>query len=225
MNKCGPALVEGHLDQVATFAVEILEKKALCQLDPDQDDDNIDEDSSEYEAALISNAADVFGAMANVLGPDFAQAFGAVLPLIGQYSSPNRANSERSMAIGSLGEIIVGLRKAVTQFTPVSFKILVSSYLIPSHTSEISDVGMGGRYFAARWWCSVNEYYADNIATPSDHLSQSRRPRSRGSLQRCLRRWCSRRVLRSRPLPPLHCRPHCPPALLHRSRSLRPTTL
>lgn len=121
MNKCGPALVEGHLDQVATFAVEILEKKAMCQLDPDQDDDVIDEDTSEYEAALISNAADVFGAMANVLGPDFAQAFGAVLPLIGQYSEPKRANSERSMAIGSLGEIIVGLRGAVTQFTPVSF--------------------------------------------------------------------------------------------------------
>ncbi|KAI9636830.1 putative importin beta-4 subunit [Dioszegia hungarica] len=127
MNKCGPALVEGQLDQVAHFAVEILEKKAMCQLDPDQDDDNVDEDSSEYEAALISNAADVFGAMANVLGPDFAQAFGSVLPLIGQYSEPKRANSERSMAIGSLGEIIVGLRGAVTQFTQQLLQIISRS--------------------------------------------------------------------------------------------------
>lgn len=132
MNKCGPALVEGHLDQVATFAIEILEKKSLCQLDPDQDDENVgeEEDSSEYEAALISNAADVFGALANILGPDFAQAFVSVLPLIGQYSDAKRANSERSMAIGSLGEIIVGLRGAVTQFTPVRFSFARMLYAL-----------------------------------------------------------------------------------------------
>ncbi len=103
MNKCGPALVEGReasiiaqgasltfsdLDEVATFAIEILEKKSVCQQDPDEDDENVDADadSSEYESALVSNASDVFGAMATVLGPDFAQAFGSVLPLISRYS-------------------------------------------------------------------------------------------------------------------------------------------
>lgn len=107
MNKCGPALVEGResffssdadrrsdkagLDEIATYAIEILEKKSLCQQDPDADVDNVDIDaeSSEYEAALVSNAADVFGAMATVLGPDFGQAFGQVLPLISRYSVSN----------------------------------------------------------------------------------------------------------------------------------------
>ncbi|WWD21319.1 hypothetical protein CI109_105803 [Kwoniella shandongensis] len=119
MNTCGPAVIEGHLDEIATFAIEILEKKSLCQQDPDEDDEGagVDVDSSEYEAALVSNAADVFGAMASVLGPDFAQAFGQVLPLIAKYSEPKRANSERSMAIGSLGEVIVGLKGGVTSFT------------------------------------------------------------------------------------------------------------
>ena len=76
------------LDEIATYAIEILEKKSLCQQDPDTDVDNvdIDADSSEYEAALVSNASDVFGAMASVLGPDFGQAFGQVLPLISKYS-------------------------------------------------------------------------------------------------------------------------------------------
>ncbi len=32
-----------------------------------------------------------------------------------------RTSAERSMAVGSLGEIIVGLKGGVTQFTPVSF--------------------------------------------------------------------------------------------------------
>ena len=76
------------LDQVATYAIEILEKKAVCQQDPDDDDEHVDADadSSEYESALVSNAADVFGAMATVLGSDFAQAFHSVLPLISRYS-------------------------------------------------------------------------------------------------------------------------------------------
>lgn len=120
MNKCGPAIVEGRLDEIAKLTMEILEKTSLCQQDPDEDDENVvDGDTSEYEAALISNAADVFGAMATVLGPDFAQAFGSVLPLISKYSDAQRANSERSMAVGCLGEIIVGLKGGVTQFTPV----------------------------------------------------------------------------------------------------------
>lgn len=126
MNKCGPALVEGRLDEIATYAIEILEKKSLCQQDPDVDDGDVDPDadSSEYETALVSNAADVFGAMATVLGPDFGQAFGQVLPLISKYSESSRANSERSMAIGSLGEIIVGLKGGVTQFTQPLLEII-----------------------------------------------------------------------------------------------------
>ncbi|RSH86663.1 uncharacterized protein EHS24_004934 [Apiotrichum porosum] len=125
MNKCGPALVEGHLDTVATLAIEILEKKSLCQQDPDGDDEAAaDGDSSEYESALISNAADVFGAMAAVLGPDFAQAFGQVLPLISKYAEAKRISSERSMAIGSLGEVIVGLKGGVTQFTQPLLEVI-----------------------------------------------------------------------------------------------------
>ncbi|KAL1407538.1 hypothetical protein Q8F55_006971 [Vanrija albida] len=126
MNKCGPALVEGRLDEIATQAIEILEKKSLCQLDPDGDDEaaGVDADSSEYESALVSNAADVFGAMATVLGPDFAQAFDQVLPLIANYTLPKRISSERSMAIGSLGEIIVGLKSGVTAFTQPLLEII-----------------------------------------------------------------------------------------------------
>jgi hypothetical protein len=126
MNKCGPALVEGQLDTIATLAVEILEKKSLCQQDPDGDDEGAgaDAEQSEYESALISNAADVFGAMAAVLGADFGQAFGKVLPLIAAYSEPKHIASDRAMAIGSLGEIIVGLKDGVTPFTESLLQVI-----------------------------------------------------------------------------------------------------
>lgn len=128
MNRCGPAVVDGYLDQVATSAIEILERKSLCQQDPDADDSaDVDADASEYESALISNAMDVFGAMANVLGGDFAQAFNTVLPLIGKYADPKRTTSERSAAVGSLGEIIVGLKSGVSSFTAPLLNIISRS--------------------------------------------------------------------------------------------------
>lgn len=87
LNKCGPALAEGHFEKIAAYAAEILEGKALCQQDPDEDEDegNEEGDTSEYESALISNASDLVGALASVLGADFAGPFGKFLPLIRKY--------------------------------------------------------------------------------------------------------------------------------------------
>lgn len=87
LNKCGPALAEGHFEKIASYASEILEGKALCQQDPDEDEGDVNEegDTSEYESALISNASDLVGALASVLGADFAAPFGKFLPLIRKY--------------------------------------------------------------------------------------------------------------------------------------------
>jgi importin-4 len=87
MNKCGPALVEGQFEKIALYASDILQQKSLCQQDPDEDEDAPEQegDSSEYESALISNASDLVGALASVLGPDFAAPFGQFLPLIRKY--------------------------------------------------------------------------------------------------------------------------------------------
>lgn len=74
-------VVEGHLDKVSELAIQILEQKSLCQQDPDQDEDDEPlEDQAEYESVLISSAGDVVAALAQVLGPDFSQAFQKFFP-------------------------------------------------------------------------------------------------------------------------------------------------
>ena len=74
------------LEQLCTITVQILEQKALCQQDPDQDEaDEAPEESAEYESVLISSAQDLVAAIANVLGPMFSQVFATFLPLIGKY--------------------------------------------------------------------------------------------------------------------------------------------
>jgi hypothetical protein len=63
-------------DKLCSIAKEILEQKAICQQDPDQDaDEEAPEDQAEYDSVLISSAGDLVAAMANALGADFAPAF------------------------------------------------------------------------------------------------------------------------------------------------------
>ena len=88
LNKCGPAIIEGHLDTICSNALLILEQKSMCQQDPDQvdEDEAPDEDEqAEYDSVLISADADLIGALAFVIGEDFQQAFGAFLPQLTKY--------------------------------------------------------------------------------------------------------------------------------------------
>lgn len=74
------------LDPICSIAVQILEQKALCQQDPDQDEnDEAPEDQAEYDSILISSADDLVAALAAALGADFAKAFGTFFPLISKY--------------------------------------------------------------------------------------------------------------------------------------------
>jgi importin-4 len=103
INKVGPAFLEGSTyiffdislrtkllisgtDHISSIAVQILEQKAFCQQDPDQDEDEeAPEDQAEYDSVLISSAGDLVAALANALGSDFLPAFTTFFPLISKY--------------------------------------------------------------------------------------------------------------------------------------------
>ncbi|KAG6891210.1 hypothetical protein C0995_008462 [Termitomyces sp. Mi166 len=118
INKVGPAFVEGHLETVCNIAIQILEQKAFCQQDPDQDEtEEAPEDQAEYDSVLISSAGDLVSALAQALGSDFTPAFTRFFPLIAKYYKKNRSLSDRSSAIGCFAEIIAGMKSAITPST------------------------------------------------------------------------------------------------------------
>ncbi|KAJ7281608.1 armadillo-type protein [Mycena rebaudengoi] len=118
INKVGPGFLDGYLEPISKIALEILDQKAECQQDPDQDDEEeTPEDQAEYETVLISAAGDLVAAMANALGPDFATAFPQFYPLISKYYKKSRSLNERSSTIGCLAEIISGMKGSITPFT------------------------------------------------------------------------------------------------------------
>lgn len=118
INVVGPALYGPHLEQICEIAIQILEQKALCQQDPDQDDDDVaPEYQAEYDSVLISSAGDLVASVANTLGADFEPAFRKFFPLISRYYKKSRSLSDRSSAIGCLAEIISGMKGAITPHT------------------------------------------------------------------------------------------------------------
>ncbi|KAH9941479.1 ARM repeat-containing protein [Amylocystis lapponica] len=118
INKVGPALLQSRAQQFADIAIQVLDQKAICQQDPDQDEEEeAPEDQAEFDSMLISSAGDLVAALANALGEDFAVAFQTFFPLISKYYKKGRSLSDRSSAIGCLSEIIAGMKGAVTPST------------------------------------------------------------------------------------------------------------
>ncbi|KZP16609.1 ARM repeat-containing protein [Athelia psychrophila] len=116
--KVGPAFITGQLEPICSIAVQVLEQKALCQQDPDQDDaEEAPEDQAEYDSVLISSAGDLVASLAEALGGGFAPAFTTFFPLISKYYKKSRSLSDRSAAIGCLAEIISGMKGAITPST------------------------------------------------------------------------------------------------------------
>lgn len=75
-----------ELETVCNIAIQILEQKAFCQQDPDQDEaEEAPEDQAEYDSVLISSAGDLVSALAQALGSDFTLAFTRFFPLIAKY--------------------------------------------------------------------------------------------------------------------------------------------
>ena len=68
------------------MAATILEQKAVCQQDPDQDEsEEGPEETAEYDTMLIASAGDLVAALSTTLGAAFTPLFQTFYPLIVKY--------------------------------------------------------------------------------------------------------------------------------------------
>ncbi|KAI8344311.1 armadillo-type protein [Chlamydoabsidia padenii] len=113
----GPSIIAEHVEDISRYVLDIFEKKSVCQQAFD-DEDLVDEDEeAESESLLVGAAADLVAALCEVIGEGYSSYFDVFLPLISKYYKKTKASSERSMAIGCLGECITGVKTAVTPHT------------------------------------------------------------------------------------------------------------
>ena len=75
-----------EMNEICTLAATILEQKAVCQQDPDQDDaEEAPEETAEYDTMLIASAGDLVAALSAALGATFTPLFQTFYPLIVKY--------------------------------------------------------------------------------------------------------------------------------------------
>lgn len=118
LNKNGPAIVAPqHLEFVCQQTMLILEGKGPAQIDADGEEGEELEEGSEYESVLITAASDLVGALSTVLSADFTDPLKMFLPVLVKYYQPGRSSSDRATVVGTLGEIIVGMKEHITPFT------------------------------------------------------------------------------------------------------------
>ncbi|KAI9254656.1 armadillo-type protein [Sporodiniella umbellata] len=113
----GPIVVNDCLQDICNNLLEIYQKKSLCQLAFEDGDVDEEEEDLETEALLISSAGDLVAALCETVGPNFTTSFEVYLPFILKYYKPTKSQTERSMAIGCLGECIGGIKSAITPHT------------------------------------------------------------------------------------------------------------
>ncbi|KAK3844617.1 MAG: armadillo-type protein [Linnemannia gamsii] len=123
---CGPGIIAAHVEDIAGKLQLLFEKKAYCQQELADDEGLLEEDEqAEYDALLITGASDLVGALAAVLGANFVPYARVFIPHIAKYYKKSKPSSERSMAMGCLGEIANGMSDGITEFTEQLFPLVV----------------------------------------------------------------------------------------------------
>jgi hypothetical protein len=123
----GPIVVNECLEDICNNLLEIYQKKSLCQQAFDEGDFDEEDDDLESEAMLISSASDLVAALCETVGPNFTASFEVFLPYILKYYRPAKSQTERAMAVGCLGECIVGIKSAITPHTERLLQVFVKA--------------------------------------------------------------------------------------------------
>ncbi|KAJ5708669.1 importin beta-4 subunit [Penicillium malachiteum] len=122
---CGPALIadESVLTNVIHQITDIITKKHPCQQEFD-DEDEVADETSEFDWVVIDTALDVVSGLATALGESFSELWKVFERTILRYASSSES-LERATAVGVLAECINGMGGAVTPMTSTFLKLLL----------------------------------------------------------------------------------------------------
>ncbi|KAH7129899.1 armadillo-type protein [Dactylonectria estremocensis] len=121
LKACGPAVLvakDGMLQEVVSVVGLIITRSHPCQQDlgDEEEEQEVDEGSSEYDWLVIDTALDVVVGLAAVLGPAFGELWKIFEKPILRLASSTE-DLHRSTAVGTIAEITKYAGEAVTPFT------------------------------------------------------------------------------------------------------------
>jgi len=118
--------VNQHIVDLTAASLEILEGRAVCQMEDDYDseagDDDDDDDEEDPEAGLsvIEAIADLLPALASYMGASFAQHFTPHFNALMRRTSENRTETERLLCYATLVEVVRAVGPPAAMCAPVA---------------------------------------------------------------------------------------------------------
>ncbi|KAF1911953.1 armadillo-type protein [Ampelomyces quisqualis] len=126
---CGPAVLMTDngtaVPDICTQLLAVITKRHLCQQDlGDEADEEILDESSEYDWLVIETAMEVITCLSVALGNQFAELWKMFEKPIMKYAS-SQESTERSAAVGTIAECIGNMGPACTPYTVGLLKLLL----------------------------------------------------------------------------------------------------
>lgn len=126
---CGPFSLAIVAHDCLEGVHDLLNKSAPCQAIED-DEEDYDDDDDDHDSFMIS-VCDLVGAIARVMGTHFVQYLPQFLPAICSFAKASRPSSDRSMAMGCLGELAQELEGGIKEYW--------KSVFLPAILAGVSD--------------------------------------------------------------------------------------
>ncbi|CAO3665897.1 unnamed protein product [Rhizopus microsporus] len=130
----GPCVIADSLEEISRNVLDIFEKRSLCQQNYEEDDYVDEEEEAESESLLIGAAGDLVATICEVVGEGYSSYFDVFMPLIAKYYKKSKTASERTMAIGCLGECVTGIKSAVTPHTERLLQLFIKACSDEDHS-------------------------------------------------------------------------------------------
>ncbi|KAF2463063.1 ARM repeat-containing protein [Lindgomyces ingoldianus] len=126
---CGPAVLMTQdgtaVPDMAQQLLSIISKRHPCQQDlGDEGDEDILEESSEYDWLVIETAMEVITCLSVALGPSFGELWKIFEKPVMKYAS-SQEPTERSAAVGTIAECVGNMADACTPYTTTLLKLLL----------------------------------------------------------------------------------------------------
>ena len=127
---CGPHALAIVANNCLENTHSLLSKQAPCQQEEDYGEE-FGEDEDDHDSFMTS-VCDLVGCFARVMGPHFVQYLPQFLPAICSFAKSSRPPSDRSMAMGCLGELAQELGNGIAEhwqnvFYPAAMTSLADS--------------------------------------------------------------------------------------------------
>ncbi|KAK2761577.1 hypothetical protein FQN54_001405 [Arachnomyces sp. PD_36] len=125
---CGPSLIAdaGTVEKIITLVTTIVNKEHPCQQDfgPTEEDQEVLEETSEFDWVVIDTALDVVSGLAAALGETFTEVWQIFQKIVFRFAGSSEA-IERATAVGVIAECVTGMGSAVTPHTETFLKVLM----------------------------------------------------------------------------------------------------